>query len=79
MVKIQEKIIEIIASTLGLPKIEIHMETGPNNLSEWDSVNTLRIYSELQEELHVKLPFKMYMKAKNVGELVNLYEKKYRK
>jgi hypothetical protein len=65
--------IKIISDVLGVDKNILDFFTEPQNIEQWDSVNNLRIYSHLLNHFNKDIPFKVFLKAKNIGELEELF------
>ncbi|EMB77235.1 hypothetical protein EKS17_03385 [Streptococcus mutans] len=67
------EIIKVISEVIDIDENDLHVETEPKNIEQWDSVNNLRIYSHLVNYFNKDIPFKEYLKAKNISELEKLF------
>ena len=68
----EEKIIDIITRILEVDREEIEMDTAIGDLPEWDSLNHLRIITELEEEFGIKYSQSDLAELEDVSELVAL-------
>ena len=69
----EEKEIEILVSEVLEIQIErLNLSSGPDSIEEWDSVNSLRIYSALCEELGEDFEFSKFIKLKTIEELLRV-------
>jgi acyl carrier protein len=67
-----EKLIELISEILDIDESELTPESGPHEIEEWDSVNTLRILTAIESEWNIRLTLEEYNKAQNIKELSEL-------
>lgn len=63
-----------VAEVLDIGEDEILPETALVDLTNWDSVNALRLMTNLEAMLRVRLPFAGFAEAKTAGDLCNLVE-----
>lgn len=68
----EEKIIDIIIRILEVDREEIEMDTAIGDLPEWDSLNHLRIITELEEEFGIKYSQSDLAELEDVSDLVAL-------
>ncbi len=68
----EEKIIDIITRILEVDREEIEMDTAIGDLPEWDSLNHLRIITELEEEFGIKYSQSDLAELEDVSDLVAL-------
>lgn len=68
----EKLLIDIVADSLDVDVEDIDLKSGPSNTPDWDSVNTLRILTGIEDDFDVHLPLTDYLKTKNVGELLEL-------
>ncbi|PWK14999.1 acyl carrier protein [Tumebacillus permanentifrigoris] len=72
--KTSEKVIEIIADVLDADPAELSPTMGPHNLEEWDSVNALRILTNIEAELKVRLSLEQFASVTTIGALTELIQ-----
>ncbi|BAB05565.1 acyl carrier protein [Halalkalibacterium halodurans] len=73
-VVIKEAIFTIFAEVLELEENEITFDFSKEEHSEWDSVNSLRLFTNIEEELDVRLDMNAFMNAATIREVVALVE-----
>jgi acyl carrier protein len=49
----EDKVLEIVASILNVEKSELSLESSPETLSNWDSMNHMNIIMALEEEFDI--------------------------
>ena len=67
-----EQLIEIIAEVIDIDQEILSADIGPEHIEEWDSVNTLRILTNIEMEMGVRVPLSTYKEAKTIGELAEV-------
>lgn len=68
----EQKLIELIAEVIDVEMDMLSLDIGPNEIEEWDSVNTLRILTNIESELGIRIPLAEYHQASTIGELSEL-------
>lgn len=68
----EDKIIELIARVLNVPKDDVTLETEIGELDEWDSLRNVQIISQLEKEFEVKITPDMIMDLEDVSDIVGL-------
>lgn len=68
----EDKIIELIASVLNVPKDDVTLETEIGELDEWDSLRNVQIIAQLEKEFEVKITPDMIMDLEDVSDIVGL-------
>ena len=68
----EDKIIELIASVLNVPKDDVTLETEIGELDEWDSLRNVQIIAQLEKEFEVKITTDMIMDLEDVSDIVGL-------
>ena len=68
----EDKIIELIARVLNVPKGEVTLETEIGELDEWDSLRNVQIIAQLEKEFEVKITPDMVMDLEDVSDIVGL-------
>ena len=67
---VQERVIDIVASQLGVDKEKVTPETSFVNDLGADSLDTVELVMELEEEFDINIPDDQAEKIKTVGEAV---------
>lgn len=68
----EDKIIELIARVLNVPKGDVTLETEIGELDEWDSLRNVQIIAQLEKEFEVKITPDMIMDLEDVSDIVGL-------
>lgn len=68
----EDKIIELIALVLNVPKDDVTLETEIGELDEWDSLRNVQIIAQLEKEFEVKITPDMIMDLEDVSDIVGL-------
>ena len=68
----EDKIIELIARVLNVPKDDVTLETEIGELDEWDSLRNVQIIAQLENEFEVKITPDMIMDLEDVSDIVGL-------
>lgn len=56
--------------------VSLSLETTANDVDGWDSLNHMRIISEIEKQFDVKFALKEIMRLKNIGDVCDLIHKK---
>ena len=75
MASVQERVIDIVASQLGVSKDQISPETSFINDLGADSLDTVELVMELEEEFDISIPEDAAEKIQRVGEAIDYIEK----
>ncbi len=70
-VEIEEKVIEIVSEQLSVDKGEIARETSFVNDLNADSLDTVELVMELEDEFDLTIPDEAAEKLKTVGEAID--------
>lgn len=68
----EDKIIELIARVLNVPKDDVTLENEIGELDEWDSLRNVQIIAQLEKEFEVKITPDMIMDLEDVSDIVGL-------
>jgi acyl carrier protein len=66
----------IISDVLGLPDLKIDASTTAENVEGWDSFNHINIVVAIEAHFGIKIHTAEIEELRNVGELVDVVEKK---
>ncbi len=75
MASIEERVIDIVAEQLGVDKDKIGRDTHFVNDLGADSLDTVELVMELEEEFEISIPEDAADKIQRVGEAVDYIEK----
>ena len=74
--KIYLKVYKIFDDIFNLKKIKLKKLTNANDISNWDSINNLKLIIVLEKEFKIMFDPDEIVEIKNVGELIKSIEKK---
>ena len=75
MASVQDRVIEIVSSQLGVSKENITAETSFISDLGADSLDTVALVMELEEEFEINIPDDAAEKIQTVGQAVEFIEK----
>ncbi len=75
MATVQERVIEIVSEQLGVEKEKVAPETHFVNDLGADSLDTVELVMELEEEFDINIPDDAAEKIQTVGEAIDYIEK----
>ena len=73
--EIEEKVISIVSQQMGVDKAEISMETSFINDLNADSLDTVELVMELEDEFDMNIPDEDAEKIQTVGAAVSFIQK----
>ena len=71
---VQERVIKIVAEQMGVEKAKVAVETSFVNDLGADSLDTVELVMELEDEFDVSIPDEEAEKIKTVGEAIKYVE-----
>jgi len=74
--EIIKQINEIFCEVLKNSEIRLMENTTAADVDEWDSLNNIRLITEVEKHYGVKFKLREILKLKNVGELCTSVQKK---
>ena len=74
MATVEERVVDIVAEQLGVEKDKINRETSFVNDLGADSLDTVELVMELEEEFNISIPDEAAEKIQKVGEAVEFIE-----
>lgn len=74
MASVEERVVEIVAEQLGVEKDKITRETHFVNDLGADSLDTVELVMELEEEFDINIPEDSAEKIQRVGEAIDFIE-----
>lgn len=75
MATVSERVIDIVAEQLGVEKDKITPETSFVNDLGADSLDTVELVMELEEEFDINIPDEVAEKIQTVGQAIDFIEK----
>ncbi|WP_153556035.1 acyl carrier protein [Roseimaritima sediminicola] len=75
MASIEERVIDIVAEQLGVEKEKINRDTSFVNDLGADSLDTVELVMELEEEFDISIPDDAAEKIQKVGQAIEFIEK----
>ena len=75
MASVAERVIDIVAEQLGVDKDKVKPETSFVNDLGADSLDTVELVMELEEEFDINIPDDAAEKIQTVGEAIDYIEK----
>ncbi len=75
MASVPERVIDIVAEQLGVEKSKISPETSFVNDLGADSLDTVELVMELEEEFDINIPDDAAEKIQTVGQAIDFIEK----
>ena len=73
--EIEEKVVSIVSEQMGVDKAEISMETSFINDLNADSLDTVELVMELEDEFDMNIPDEDAEKIQTVGAAVSFIQK----
>jgi len=71
-----QKIIDIVAETLGIEKSEINGESSVGDFPEWDSMGHLSILNKVEEVFEISFDPEEMMELEDVNDIVKAVSQK---
>jgi acyl carrier protein len=65
---------ELLVDILEIEEQDLNFNMKLSDFENWDSVNSLRILTHIEDEFHVRLSMEQYSKVQTVEELRALIE-----
>lgn len=77
--EIKEKVVKIVSEQMGVDKAEINMETSFVNDLNADSLDTVELVMEFEDEFELSIPDEEAEKIQTVGHAVEYITKNQKK
>lgn len=74
--EILEKLTSIFRENFDDDTIVVTEKTTASDIDEWDSLEHVNLMAKIEKEFNVKFELREMLALKDVGEMVNLLEKK---
>ena len=72
MLENSEKLLTLLSGVFKVDARVINDETSPENIDTWDSFNTLKMITEIENEFKITLPLEDVVKIKSVKDIKTL-------
>ncbi|MBA9041792.1 acyl carrier protein [Bacillus aryabhattai] len=72
---LKDSLIELLADILEIETSDIDFQEELSELENWDSVNSLRILTHIEDEFNIRLSMEEYSNIQRINELSELIEK----
>ena len=72
----ENRLIAIVAAVLRVPASTLTLNSGPDDLAEWDSLALINLVSEIEAEFAVSIPFEQVADIRHIGDFLPYLEKK---
>ncbi len=76
MIATKNKLNEVFCRVFNKPDLMIEHYMTSNDIEGWDSFNHLRLIMYIEKEFDIQIEGSDVMKFKNVGDLIDLIERK---
>ncbi len=67
----EDKIKEILATILEIDLSDVNNETNPNTVSNWDSLQHMKLVFAIEEEYGVEFTDDQIIQLTDVGKIIN--------
>jgi len=78
-VSVEERVIEIVSEQMGVPKEQITRETSFVNDLGADSLDTVELVMELEEEFDITIPDEKAEEIQTVGQAIDYIDEHIKK
>jgi acyl carrier protein len=72
---LKDNLIELLADILEIEISDIDFQAELSELENWDSVNSLRILTHIEDEFNIRLSMEEYSNIQKISELNELIER----
>ena len=62
-----DALIQLFAEVLHIDEVELHDDSSPENLKQWDSLAAMDLVAAIEEKFQVRLSTKEIMKMSTIG------------
>ena len=67
---------ELIASVINISPAELNLQSGPGNISEWDSLAHVGVVAAVEQTYQVELTMPEILSIKTIADIRNLLQKR---
>ena len=72
----EDRLIALVAGVLRVPVSTLTLESGPNDLAEWDSLAQINVISEVEAEFGVSIPIERVAEIRHIRDFLPYLEKR---
>ena len=72
----QEEVFQLIADVMGIDKSMVNINSSPQTLDEWDSMNHMRLILSLEETFGIRFVENDIMNMEDVEAIIKCIESK---
>jgi acyl carrier protein len=72
---LKEKVFEVLVEVFPSINSHIDYDSGPNEISEWDSMNHLTLIMELNNKFNIEIEFEDVLHIDSVGNIFTVLRK----
>ena len=69
-------VVEIVSKTFSIPVDSIQLDSGPEQISLWDSLGQLNLISNIEEHFGITLEYDELFEIISVKSIVDILERK---
>jgi acyl carrier protein len=69
-----DRLIAIVAGALRVPSSMLTLDTGPDDLQEWDSLAQINVVSEIEAEFGVSIPIEQVAEIRHIRDFLSYIE-----
>jgi len=67
---------ELVASVFNVPVANLTLQSGPENLPEWDSLAHMGVITAIEQTYHMQFTTSEILSVKAIADLVNILEER---
>ncbi|MFC1626512.1 acyl carrier protein [Pseudomonadota bacterium] len=76
MKNIESRLYEVISGVLNIDKTQLSMDSGVENIDDWDSLNHMNVIFALEEEFGFEFDDSELMNSISIASLIGIIETK---
>ena len=74
-IKIEKDILQIIGKILKISYLKIKLKSKSKNIKNWDSINNLKIFLEIEKKFRIRINENFFFKELNISSIIKIVEK----
>ena len=72
MDRIEQRVLDVVAHTFRVPRATVSLESNPDTISTWDSLQQVHLILALEEEFGIQFEVDQIALMRGVGRIVDL-------
>lgn len=76
MKKLEKDVITIVSKTFLMPEDSIKLNSGPDDISLWDSLGQLNLIANIEEHFGLMFDYNELFEVISVKSIINILERK---